>query len=151
VTAFVEICHSIEEVVLVLEAPLSAAFDCYGNPRPRGNFEREPLSRWWSVGPGAATTLSALFFLRELKLRLTANDIAVHLVEGFVTGDDSVDHDQVATALREGFRGKQKCNWHSVTNEGTVISAIEWVNCEPHHKPPVILQPIADHLLPQSG
>ena len=143
VIAVAERFRSVEEVALVLEAPLSAAFDCYGNPRPRGKFEREPQSRWWSVGPGAATALSALFFLRDLKSLLTTADTTIRLVEGFVTGVDSGDHDQVATALRDGFQERINCHWHTVNEEGRIISALEWMNCELPQKPPVILQPIA--------
>ena len=135
--------RAVGEAVLVLEAPLSAAFDIYGNPRPRGIFERVPLSRWWSTGPGASTALAALFFLRELKLQLKTTDIPIHLIEGFVTGIDSGDHDLVATALRNGFQEKQNCKWHSVTEEGKVISILEWMDWELPQKPPVILQPIA--------
>jgi hypothetical protein len=147
VIAVAERFRSIGEVALVLEAPLSAAFDISGNPRPRGRFEREPQSRWWSVGPGAATALSALFFLRELKFQLKSTDVTIHLVEGFVTGIDSGDHDQVATALRDGFQERQNCQWHSVTEDGRVISTLEWMDCELPQKPPVILQPVAGQRL----
>lgn len=140
VTAVVEKCRSLVEVTLILEAPLSAAFDTLGNPRPRGNFEREPQSRWWSVGPGASTALSALFFLRQLHRELKTANVTIHLVEGFVTGNDSGDHANVAAALRDGFLGN--CKWHSVTEGGSVISALDWLECESPQKPPVILQPV---------
>jgi len=142
VAAVVEKCRSLAEITLILEAPLSAAFDALGNPRPRGNFEREPKSRWWSVGPGASTALSALFFLRQLHCELKTANVTIHLVEGFVSGDDSGDHAKVAAALRDGFQGKKNCEWHSVTEEGSVISALDWLECESPHKPPVILQPV---------
>jgi len=133
--------RSLGEVALVLEAPLSAVFDHLGNPLPRGDFERRPQSRWWSVGPGAATALSALFFLRGLHCELKTANITIHLVEGFVSGDDSGDHDEVAAALRDGFCGKRDCDWHTVTREGCAISALDWLECESPHTPPVILQP----------
>lgn len=142
VTIVAEQLRSFSEVALVLEAPLSAAFDSYGNPRPRGSFEREPQSRWWSVGPGAATALAALFFLRQLHCELKTANVTIHLVEGFVSGDDSGDHGKVAAALRDGFQGKSRCEWHSVTEEGSVISALDWLECESPHKLPVILQPV---------
>jgi hypothetical protein len=143
VNVVAEQCCSFSEVALVLEAPLSAAFDIYGNPRSRGKFEREPQSRWWSVGPGAATALSALFFLRQLHRKLKTANVTIHLVEGFVSGNDVWDHDEVAAALRDGFRGKRKCHWHSVSvTEGeSVVSALDWLECESPHDPPVILQP----------
>ena len=82
-------------------------------------------------------------FLRQLEIQLKTVNITIHLVEGFVSGVASGDHAQVAAALRDGFQGKCKCKWHSVTEEGSVVSAIDWLECESPHKPPVILQPSA--------
>jgi hypothetical protein len=143
VNAVAEKCRSLVEVTLILEAPLSAAFDDLGNPRPRGDFEREPQSRWWSVGPGAATALSALFFLRQLHCELKTAKVTIRLVEGFVSGDASGDHDTVAVALRDGFCGERKCQWHSVTDEGNVVSSLDWLECKSPKNPPIILQPLA--------
>ena len=143
VTTVAERCGSVGEIVLILEAPLSAAFNSHGNPRPRGGFEREPQSRWWSVGPGAATALSALFFLRQLESQLRTARVSIHLVEGFVSGEASVAHDEVAVSLRDGFRGRLKCRWHSVSDEGNVISALDWLECDSLKHPPVVLQPVA--------
>jgi hypothetical protein len=125
----------------VLEAPLSAAFNRNGNPQPRGDFERKPQPRWWSVGPGAATALSALFFLRQLHRNMKTANVTIHLVEGFVSGKYIGDHDEVAAALRDAFRGKGKPLWHTATGEGRVISALDWLKCELPYNPPVILQP----------
>jgi hypothetical protein len=143
VKAVAEKCRSLVEVTLILEAPLSAAFNASGNPCPRGGFEREPQSRWWSVGPGAATALSALFFLRQLHSELKTANVTIHLVEGFVSGEASGDHDQVAVALRDGFCGKRKCQWHSVSDEENVVSALDWLECESPKNPPIVLQPLA--------
>jgi hypothetical protein len=143
VNAVAEKCRSLVEVTLILEAPLSAAFDDFGNPRPRGDFERKPQSRWWSAGSGAATALSALFFLRQLRSEFKTSNVTIHLVEGFVSGEASGDHDQVAVALRDGFFGKRKCQWHSVTEEGNVVSALDWLECKSSKNPPIILQPLA--------
>jgi len=141
VTEVANLIRPLREVVLVLEAPLSSAFNGRGNPRPRGQFEREPHCRWWSVGSGAATALSALFFLRQLHCKLESSSVTIHLVEGFVSGDDSGDHDKVADVLCQGFRGKHNRRWHSVSEDGSVISALDWLNCKAPHHPPVILQP----------
>lgn len=143
VTTVARKCGPVGEVALILEAPLSAAFNSHGNPRPRGSFEREPQSRWWSVGPGAATALSALFFLRQLESQLKTARVTIHLVEGFVSGEASGAHDQVAVSLRDGFRGKLKCQWHSVSDEGNVVSALDWLECNSPKHPPIILQPLA--------
>ena len=133
--------RSFGDVVLVLEAPLSYAFNNDGNPQPRGDFERKPQCRWWSVGPGAATALSALFFLRQLHRELESAKVTIHLVEGFVSGDYSGPHDKVAAKLRDGFRGKRKRQCYSVTEKESVISVLDWVTCDSPHNPPVILQP----------
>lgn len=143
VKAVAEKSRLLAEITLILEAPLSAAFDDLGNPRPRGDFEREPRARWWSVGPGAATALSALFFLRQLHCELETANVTIHLVEGFVSGVDSGDHATVAIALRDGFCGKRKCQWHSVTGEGNVVSALDWLEGKSPKNPPIILQPLA--------
>lgn len=134
-------CRSLVDVTLILEAPLSAAFDNLGNPRPRGDFECEPRTRWWSVGPGAATALSALFFLQQLHRELKNASVTIHLVEGFVSGDASDDHAKVAAALRDGFQGKGK--WYSISDEMNVVSALDWLECKSPNNPPIILQPIA--------
>jgi hypothetical protein len=141
--AVAEKCRSLAEVTLILEAPLSAMFDALGNPQPRGDFERKPQSRWWSVGPGAATALSALFFLRRLYSELRTAKTTIHLVEGFVSGSDSVDHAVVAVALRDGFSGKRECRWHCVSDGGSVVSALDWLEGKSSGNPPVILQLIA--------
>jgi len=143
VIAVAEKCQQVREIVLIIEAPLSAAFDSLRNPRPRGRFECKPQARWWSVGPGAATALSALFFLRQLESQLNAARITIHLVEGFVSGTASGDHARVAVALRDGFRGNRKCRWHSVSDDGDVISVLDWLECESPKKPPAVLEPVA--------
>lgn len=43
----------IGEAVLIVEAPLSAAFDLKGNPQARGAFETDPRQRWWRRCPVA--------------------------------------------------------------------------------------------------
>lgn len=58
------------KAVLIIEAPLSGLFSADGNPVERGDFEKRQdggkTNRYWYSGPGAATCLAAVFFLREL-------------------------------------------------------------------------------------
>jgi hypothetical protein len=77
-----------DDVVLILEAPISGSFDVHGNPCARGKFEThhsvsgESCERRWQSGAGASMALAALHFLRLLREKVEAPK-EVHLVEGF--------------------------------------------------------------------
>src|SRR5579862_5910591 len=55
------------EVNLVIEAPLSAAFDSLGNPTGR-SIERESdgRTRYWYIGAGCVVMTAAMYLLRSL-------------------------------------------------------------------------------------
>jgi hypothetical protein len=125
------------EIVLVVEAPLSATFDARGNPAPRGDFERSPRARWWSLGAGAAMALAAQHFLSAI--HESAGDRTVHLAEGFVVGADSGDHGQVATDLVMTFVGLNDGSWH--VPPGRSKSVLDWVLRASGQASPVILAP----------
>lgn len=129
------------EAVLILEAPLSAAFDAAGNPCPRHEIERSGKPRWWSLRAGATMSLAALHFCRGLQNQLPDN-FRLHLVEGFVTGDASGEHSAVAARLVKAFRGSCAANWLTVACAGDIVPITEWFG-QPHASGcPVILQPI---------
>lgn len=94
------------EVVLILEAPLSAAFQ-NGNPRARAPFEKtdsngNPSDRRWHIGAGGAMALAAIHFLSSLHALKPSVDVTVWLVEGFVSRYEEGErpaHAQVAEAL----------------------------------------------------
>jgi len=77
------------KIGLILEAPLSIAFDKnkeghYGNPLGRKDLEKEGgITRYWYYGAGATVTLGALEFINRIKKTLVCNDI--YLFEGFVS------------------------------------------------------------------
>ena len=100
--------ENLGEAILILEAPLSSAFDRLGNPQPRGDFERHPKPRWWSLGPGASMSLAAMYFLKRFVEAVPAHT-KCHLIEGFVVGADSGHDADVAEALIDSFAGVQRC------------------------------------------
>lgn len=114
-----------DEAVLILEAPLSSAFDHLSNPQARGDFERSPKPRWWSLGPGASMSLAAMHFLKRF-VDQVAGATRCHLIEGFVVGADSGHHADVAKALINSFAGLQRCNWQ-VPAAPQLMSVIDWV------------------------
>jgi hypothetical protein len=128
------------ELVLILEGPLSAAFDRRGNPCARGEFERTTPPRWWSLGSGATVALSALYFLRNLCSMTESSPSTVHLTEGFVVGDASIAHERVADALCHSFTA-ENTKWHTVRSEGTVHSIIDWFQPGTEAAPPAIIEP----------
>ena len=132
--------HKTEEAVLILEAPLSSAFDPLGNPQPRGDFERLPKSRWWSLGPGASMSLAAMHFLKRFVDEVPENT-RCHLIEGFVVGDDSGHDADVAKALIKSFAGVQPCTWKTPA-ASRLMSVIDWVvPGSSGHASPIILIP----------
>jgi len=129
-----------KELLLILEAPLSAAFDQPGNPQPRGEFERAPKPRWWSLGAGAAMSLAAMYFLQGIVKTVSA-ECRCHLIEGFVVGADSGNDADVAETLISCCAGERECSWKSPQSP-KLVSVINWV--EPHASPapaPIVLIP----------
>lgn len=101
-------------VVIILEAPLSGAFDPDGNPIPRGDFERfhsetkRSSPRHWNIMAGASMALAAIHFCHALSFRIK-QEITINVVEGFAsryTDDQSSKpgHMDVARALLKRWR-----------------------------------------------
>ena len=139
--------------VLILEAPLSGAFDGthrLGNPAPRGDFERpDGQTRYWYCGAGAAICLGAIFFLWELRnvLAERGTGCTIHLFEGFVTaGDKSArgknQHAREAKRLLNWFlAGRPPFN---LTNSGglRLVSLLQLLGWEkPNCEVPTIIKP----------
>lgn len=68
---------------LLIEAPLSVAFNEKGNPTGRRIEKRSRYTRYWYVGAGATTLLATTHLLRQLHEMLPAREI--RLFEGFVS------------------------------------------------------------------
>jgi hypothetical protein len=130
------------EGVLVIEGPLSAAFDVSRNPTARGEFEREGKPRWWNLRAGSQMALAALYFFRRLDELMPPNS-AIHLVEGFVVGDKSGKHADVAATLANAFQGKADAMRHEIEAEGELVSIAEWFGQPRRCVCPVVLEPSA--------
>ena len=123
--------------VLIIEAPLSACFNARGNPCARGPFEEAPKPRWWSLRAGATMALAAQYFLRFVQPRV--GDGTLHLVEGFVVGQDSGADETVASHLLAGFGGQHVADWYQ-PHVGA-LSILDWLGYPPGQPCPVILAP----------
>ena len=129
--------HRHGDSVLVIEAPLSACFNDRGNPCARGPFEEAPKPRWWSLRAGATMALAAQYFLRFVQQRL--GDGTLHLVEGFVVGQDSGADETVASHLLAGFSGHHTAAWYQP--RAGALSILDWLGYPPGQPCPVILAP----------
>ena len=129
--------HRHGDSVLVIEAPLSACFNDRGNPCARGPFEKAPKPRWWSLRAGATMALAAQYFLRFVLQRL--GDGTLHLVEGFVVGQDSGADETVASHLLAGFSGHHAAAWYQP--HAGALSILDWLGYPPGQPCPVILAP----------
>lgn len=123
--------------VLIVEAPLSACFNARGNPCARGPFEQATRPRWWSLGAGATMALAAQYFLRFVQEHL--GDRTLHLIEGFVVGQDSGAHEAVASQLLAGFSGQHAAAWYQP--HAGALSILDWLGYAPGQFCPVILAP----------
>ena len=85
-----EICSFITEskrsVNLIIEAPLSVAFNRNGNPTGRSCEKQGRRARYWYIGPGCTTMVAALYLVRRIQELST--DVEVRLFEGFVSFKD---------------------------------------------------------------
>ena len=143
------------KAVLIIEAPLPGLFSANGNPLERGDFEkRQPggkTDRYWYSGPGAATCLAAVFFLRKLysKLREEKSDDTdtkeIVLYEGFESFKSAgTDHVQDAKLLLNSFLGRNECEMMAVNvaAEQAVITVMDVVrNAIPKSEPPAVIIP----------
>lgn len=128
------------DLLLIIEAPLSASFDHKGNPQPRGAFESKPKPRWWSSGPGAAMSLAAMHFLKRLADHIPA-DKQCFLVEGYVVGTNSGNDADVAEALIQAACSDRKSCWQEPIGH-KLVSVIDWVQPNTSAAPsPIVLIP----------
>lgn len=70
-------------VNLVVEAPLSVAFDSRGNPTGRACELHNGQARYWYVGAGAIVTLAAMYMIPALDLAFKGKELILY--EGFVS------------------------------------------------------------------
>jgi hypothetical protein len=101
-----EICKYISKqsqpINLIIEAPLSVAFDKYGNPKGRFVEKQNGKIRYWYSGPGCTTMVAALYLIRSIVQSEPESE--VRLFEGFVSFKDSTkksNHSKDVRMLRE--------------------------------------------------
>ena len=98
----IEIVRNNEHINLVIEAPLSIAFDINGNPKGRSVEKRGSRTRYWYFGPGCTVLMATTYFFMELmKSNPTVN---IKLFEGFVSyknREDPSNHLEDVMLLRE--------------------------------------------------
>ena len=141
--------------VLIIEAPLSGLFSADGNPLERGDFEKRQsgwkTDRYWYSGPGAATCLAAVFFLRELCSKLhedlsgQAGFTEIMLYEGFETFKSAgTDHERDARLLLNSFLGLHECEVIALNAAGgqAVVTVMDVVrDATSPSVPPAIIIP----------
>jgi hypothetical protein len=113
---------------LVIEAPLSAAFDPRGNSRGRSIEKRGTQTRYWYVGPGCAVMVAATYLLRRLRDASPTADII--LFEGFVSYKErraASRHSQDVELLREVVRSPAEFAGSIVTGDDLAVSADDTV------------------------
>ncbi len=89
-------------VNLVIEAPLSVAFDAKGNPKGRAIEKMGKHTRFWYTGPGSAVMLASLYLVNALEMMPGQREI--RLFEGFVSFKEKrgkSDHLRDVIMLRE--------------------------------------------------
>lgn len=89
-------------VNLLIEAPLSVAFDHRGNPIGRSVEKQNSNTRYWYVGLGCAVMVAALYLIKAVIQAKPNADI--RLFEGFVSYKESkkkTGHCQDVLLLRE--------------------------------------------------
>lgn len=81
------ISNSTKPVNLVIEAPLSVAFDSKGNPKGRTVEKQGSKTRYWYVGLGCTVMVAALYLVKAI--REIPSNVEVRLFEGFVSFKES--------------------------------------------------------------
>lgn len=81
------ISNSTKPVNLVIEAPLSVAFDSKGNPKGRAVEKQGSKTRYWYSGPGCSVMVAALYLVKAITEIPT--NAEVRLFEGFVSFKES--------------------------------------------------------------
>ncbi len=87
---------------LLIEAPLSVAFDYRGNPKGRSIERQGNHTRYWYVGLGCSVMVATLYLIKEIIQ--TNRDADIRLFEGFVSfrePGNRANHSADVALLRE--------------------------------------------------
>ena len=121
---------------LVVEAPLSVAFDKAGNPKGRAIEREDGKNRYWYVGPGCVVMVAGLYLLRSLYASTPKADLK--LFEGclsYKTKGSKSDHEGDVERLRNAIKNSRTPNPYVIDPEflktdpqDTLKSAFEIMN-----------------------
>jgi len=99
------VANSLPRLNLVIEAPLSVAFDKSGNPKSRSMEKEGGKNRLWYAGPGCAMLVASMYLMNRLHDSHPSGD--VRLFEGFVSyksKDAKSHHSRDVELLREAIK-----------------------------------------------
>jgi len=90
---------------LVIEAPLSVAFDKKGNPKGRKPEKQKGKTRYWYVGLGCTVMTAALYLIKAITDSQPPGE--VRLFEGFVSfknKEEASNHSKDVLLLRDAVK-----------------------------------------------
>lgn len=111
--------NGIEPMNLVIEAPLSVAFNASGNPTGRAIEKRDGQTRYWYVGLGCCVLTAATYLLRAMVEANPSREI--RLFEGLV----SFKPGGVASSHSEDVKNLRGIIFHPNQSAGRVITPEE--------------------------
>ena len=105
-------------VNLVIEAPLSVAFDSKGNPKGREIEKRNGKTRYWYAAPGCVVMVAALYVINGLCNVIQSQEI--RLFEGFVSfraKTNKTNHLKDVCCLKRAVKNPSTCRSQVVCGE----------------------------------
>ncbi|OQX60720.1 MAG: hypothetical protein B5M56_10585 [Desulfococcus sp. 4484_241] len=121
-------------VNLIVEAPLSVAFDAKGNPKGRSVEKQGSKTRYWYVGPGCTVMVATIYLVKALYDSNPSNE--VRLFEGFVSfknTNEKSNHSRDVQLLREVIEMPNKFRSSIIdpdalkTSDSDVLQSAFWV------------------------
>ncbi|HMV54588.1 MAG TPA: hypothetical protein PLX20_11875 [Rhodocyclaceae bacterium] len=134
VISFSRLCSRVLEIVgtgsnplnLLIEAPLSVAFNEDGNPTGRRIERRGSQTRYWYVGLGCSVLVAATYLLRAINKDVGERE--VRLFEGFA----SFKEKNSRSSHRKDVLDLRRVVWEGDSELGSTVSADALVVCSTH-------------------
>lgn len=104
-----------DPVNLLIEAPLSVAFDSRNNPKGRTIEKRMAATRYWYVGLGCSVLLATTYLIRSLYEAELSREI--RLVEGFA----SFKQHGKKSSHTDDVRRLREVAWSKFTPSGRIV------------------------------
>ena len=135
VVSFADLCSKLLEIVgcdsnrlnLLIEAPLSVAFNEHGNPTGRTIERRGSQTRYWYVGLGCSVLVAATYLLREIDKNV--GDREVRLFEGFAPFKEK----SVRSSHSRDVLDLRRVVWEGDSELGAVVSPDQLAVSPAHH------------------